>query len=40
MVSCLADINEILSKVNKTKHIPIRKKAKRRDITKYFLVRL
>ena len=37
MVSCLADINEILSKVNKTKHIPIRKKAKRRDITKYSL---
>ena len=40
MVSCLADINEILYKVNKTKHMPIRKKAKRHDITKYFLVRL
>ena len=26
MVSCLADIYEILSKVNKTKHMPIRKK--------------
>ena len=40
MVSCLADISEILSKVNKTKPMPIRKKAKRHDITKYFLVRL